>query len=37
VECSLTQVLDRPLAGRVFFEDVIREILDLGRPDQRCN
>ena len=28
------QVLDRPLTGRVFFEDVIRENLDLGRPDQ---
>lgn len=33
-EFSLTQVLDRPLAGRVFFEEVIREHLDLGRPDQ---
>jgi hypothetical protein len=33
-EFSLTQVLDRPLAGRVFFEEVIRENLDLGRPDQ---
>jgi hypothetical protein len=31
-EFSLTQVLDRPLAGRVFFEDVIRENLDIGRP-----
>src|SRR5262249_55814436 len=27
-------VLDRPLTGRVFFEEVIRENLDLGRPDQ---
>ena len=27
-------MLDRPLSGRVFFEDVIRENLDLGRPDQ---
>jgi hypothetical protein len=34
LECSLTQVLDRPLTGRVFFEEVIRENLDLGRPDQ---
>ena len=34
VECSLTQVLDRPLTGRIFFEEVIRENLDLGRPDQ---
>jgi hypothetical protein len=33
-EFSLTQVLDRPLAGRVFFEDVIRENLDIGRPAQ---
>ncbi|MGH8586499.1 MAG: hypothetical protein ACREWE_10065, partial [Gammaproteobacteria bacterium] len=28
-EFSLTQVLDRPLTGRVFFEEVIRENLDL--------
>ncbi|MCL5996871.1 MAG: hypothetical protein M1546_12565 [Chloroflexi bacterium] len=33
-EFSLTQVLDRPLSGRVFFEQVIRENLDVGRPDQ---
>ena len=33
-EFALTQVLDRPLTGRVFFEEVIREHLDLGRPDQ---
>ncbi len=33
-EFSLTQVLDRPLHGRIFFEEVIRENLDLGRPDQ---
>jgi hypothetical protein len=32
-EFSLTQVLDRPLSGRVFFEEVIRENLDIGRPD----
>ena len=32
-ELSLTQVLDRPLAGRRFFEEVIRNHLDLGRPD----
>ena len=32
-EFALTQVLDRPLSGRVLFEDVIRENLDLGRPD----
>ncbi len=33
-EFSLTQVFDRPLQGRVFFEEVLRENLDLGRPDQ---
>ncbi len=33
-EFALTQVFDRPLSGRVFFENVIRENLDLGRPDQ---
>ena len=32
-EFSLTQVLDRPTTGRVFFEEVIRENLDIGRPD----
>ncbi len=33
-EFSLTQVLDRPVTGRVFFEEVIRENLDIGRPNQ---
>src|SRR4051795_3480124 len=33
-EFSLTQVLDRPITGRVFFEQVIRDNLDAGRPDQ---
>jgi DNA-binding HxlR family transcriptional regulator len=33
-EFSLTQVLDRPAHGRVFFEQVIRENLDLGRPEE---
>ena len=33
-EFSLTQVLDQPVTGRVFFDDVIRENLALGRPDQ---
>lgn len=32
-EFSLTQVLDQPVSGRIFFEEVIRENLDLGRPD----
>ena len=27
-------MLDRPLTGRIFFEEVIRENLDIGRPDQ---
>lgn len=33
-EFSLTQVLDQPVSGRVFFEEVIRENLDIGRPSQ---
>jgi hypothetical protein len=33
-EFALTQVLDRPRTGRCFFEEVIRENLDIGRPDQ---
>ncbi len=33
-EFSLTQVLDRPLSGRIFFEEMIRENLDIGRPDR---
>jgi hypothetical protein len=33
-EFSLTQVLDRPQTGRIFFEEIIRENLDMGRPDQ---
>jgi hypothetical protein len=33
-EFSLTQVLDRPVTGRVFLEEVIRENLDIGRPNQ---
>jgi DNA-binding PadR family transcriptional regulator len=33
-EFSLTQVLDRPLSGRLLMEDIIRENLDLGRPDR---
>jgi hypothetical protein len=34
VEISLTQVLRRPLAGRQFFDRVVRSNLDLGRPDR---
>ena len=33
VEFALTQVVDRPVHGRVFFEEVLRENIDLGRPD----
>ena len=33
-EFALTQVLDRPQTGRIFFEQVIRENLDIGRPAQ---
>src|ERR1700751_4667931 len=33
-EFSLTQVLDQPVTGRIFFEEVIRENLDIGRPSQ---
>jgi hypothetical protein len=32
-EFSLTQILDQPRTGRIFFEEVIRENLDIGRPD----
>jgi hypothetical protein len=34
MEMSLTQIMDRPLSGRQFFEEVIRDNLDLGRPDR---
>ena len=33
IEFALTQILDRPMHGRMFFEEVIRENLDLGRPE----
>jgi hypothetical protein len=33
-EFSLTQALDTPVSGRVFFDQVIRDNLDLGRPDR---
>jgi len=32
-EFALTQVLDRPRTGRGLFEEIMRENLDLGRPD----
>ena len=34
LERSLTQVLDRPVSGRIVFEEVIPENLDVGRPKQ---
>ena len=33
-EFSLTQMLDQPVSGRVVFEQVIRDNLDIGRPGQ---
>jgi hypothetical protein len=33
-EFSLTQVLDKPVSGRIFFDQVIRDNLAIGRPDQ---
>jgi hypothetical protein len=33
-EFSLTQMLDRPVTGRIFLEQMIRDNLDLGRPDR---
>ncbi len=32
-EFALTQVFDRPASGRAFFEEVVRENIDLGRPE----
>jgi hypothetical protein len=32
-EFSLTQVFDRPETGRAFFEEIVRENIDLGRPE----
>lgn len=34
LEVSCTEVFDRPLHGRQFFEEVIRDQLDLGRPEK---
>ena len=33
-EFSLTQIWDRAVHGRCFFEEVIRENIDLGRPEK---
>lgn len=32
-EFALTQVFDKPIQGRQYFEQVIRENIDLGRPE----
>ena len=34
IELSDTRVFDRPAAGRAWFEQTIRDQLDLGRPDR---
>jgi len=34
IEFATTQVLDRPLSGRIFFEQLIRDNIDIGRPDK---
>jgi hypothetical protein len=34
MEVSLTQIFDQPLRGREFLEEIIRDNLDLGRPDR---
>ena len=34
MEVSLTQIFDRPQRGREFFEEVLLDNLDLGRPDR---
>ncbi len=31
-EFSLTQILDRPVSGQIFFEQVLHDKLDIGRP-----
>jgi hypothetical protein len=33
-EFCLTQMLDRPVSGRILFEQVLHDNLDIGRPDQ---
>jgi hypothetical protein len=33
-EFSLTRALDAPVSGRIFFDQLIRDNLDLGRPDR---
>ena len=33
-EFSTTMALDRPMAGRIFFGQLIRDNIDIGRPDK---
>jgi hypothetical protein len=33
-ETCLTQMLDRPVSSRIFLEQMIRDNLDIGRPDK---
>jgi hypothetical protein len=34
LEVSLTHVFDEPVQGRLFFDGIVRDNLDLGRPDR---
>jgi len=34
IEFSTTMALDRPACGRIFFEQLIRDNIDIGRPDK---
>lgn len=34
LEVSLTHIFDKPAQGRLFFDELIRDNLDLGRPDR---
>ena len=34
IEFSTTMALDRPVSGRIFFGQLIRDNLDIGRPDK---
>ncbi len=34
VECAVTHMLDKPVSGRIFLDQVFHDNLDIGRPDQ---
>ena len=34
IEFSATMALDRPVASRIFFDQLVRDNLDIGRPDK---